>query len=76
LSPSPLRNIGVRSHFNASHLASRITFTTHSISIPADESGVGGGLNTLAWTGSMPPDFQVFLAHPDVNVLVSSVSDF
>lgn len=35
--------------------------------------GVGGGLNTLAWTGSMPPDFQVFLAHPDVNVLVSSI---
>lgn len=33
-------------------------------------TGVGGGLNTLAWTGNTPSDFQVFLVHPDVNVLV------
>jgi hypothetical protein len=36
--------------------------------------GVGGGLNTLAWTGNTPSDFQVFLVHPDVDVLVSQVS--
>lgn len=39
-------------------------------------TGVGGSLNTLSWTGAMPPDFQVFLVNPDKNVLVSLYHSF
>lgn len=57
-----------------SHFLPRRTAMTRESTEELINEGVGGGLNTLAWTGTMPPDFQVFLVNPDKNVLVGSMS--